>query len=489
MNNNVIELTVSEFSSAIKTIVEDAFGYLRIRGEIIGFKKASSGHLYFNLKDQNASLNAVCFRNHAQLINFELADGLQVSVSGKVSTFEGRSSYQIIVEKIEIAGLGAILEMLEKRKQKLFKEGLFDQVYKKILPFFPKTIGVITSKTGAVIEDIKHRIADRCPTRILLYHATMQGEKTVSEVCAGIRFFDNMKNDRCDLIIIARGGGSFEDLLPFSDEELVRTAFKCDIPIISAIGHETDNCLLDLVADFRAPTPTASAEIATPVLSELIIKINRYYQDVEQIINHKFKEIFLDLKNIKKHLSSPKQALSDTQNNLLNLILKINFSVDKFFNQKFLELENKNSLNLDNVIDQHKLIINNNYQQTKLIVNNYFNNYQGKINSLNFIALKILDYIDNSMLNIDQKSKIINRQLENFIKSHTQQLISLQKSLASNHYQNILRKGFTLIKNQDKQLVDSPQKALSSQELFIEFAEGEVLIKNYHINSCQSENQ
>lgn len=182
---NVPEFTVSEFSRAIKRTVEDAFGYVRISGEISGFKKATSGHLYFTLKDENAVLSAVCFRGAASLINFEIGDGLQVCASGRITTFEGRSNYQIIVEKLEIAGVGAILEMIEKRRQKLLSEGLFDQIHKKPIPFFPKIIGVITSPTGAVIEDIKHRIEARCPTHILLYPTLVQGDKAAAEIISG----------------------------------------------------------------------------------------------------------------------------------------------------------------------------------------------------------------------------------------------------------------------------------------------------------------
>ena len=182
MSFNIPEFTVSEFSRSIKRIVEDAFGYVRIKGEIVGFKRASSGHLYFSLKHEDATLSSVCFRNMAQLVNFEIADGLQVTASGKITTYEGRSNYQIIVEKLEISGIGAILEMIEKRRQKLLAEGLFDDIHKKKIPFFPKIIGVITSETGAVIEDIKHRIQNRCPLNMILYPTLVQGDKAAKNI-------------------------------------------------------------------------------------------------------------------------------------------------------------------------------------------------------------------------------------------------------------------------------------------------------------------
>jgi exodeoxyribonuclease VII large subunit len=209
MSENVPQFSVAEFSKAIKLTIENAFGYVKISGEITGFKRASSGHLYFNLKEDNAVLTAVCFRNQANNIDFEIGDGLQICASGKITSYEGRSNYQIIVDKIEIAGIGAILEMIEKRRKKLAEEGLFDAIYKKKLPFFPKIIGVITSETGAVIEDIKHRILNRCPLHLMLYPSAVQGEKASREIIAGIKYFNNLKINRPEVIIIARGGGSF----------------------------------------------------------------------------------------------------------------------------------------------------------------------------------------------------------------------------------------------------------------------------------------
>jgi exodeoxyribonuclease VII large subunit len=438
MKINIPEFSVSQFSRAIKSTVEDAFGYVRIRGEITGFKKANSGHLYFSLKEENSTVGAVCFRNSAQNLNFEIADGLQVCVSGKVTTFEGRSNYQIIIEKIEIAGLGAILEMLEKRKQKLANEGLFDVVYKKSLPYFPRIIGVITSASGAVIEDIKNRINARCPTTILLYSVTVQGEKAVSEICGGIKYFNSLKQNRPDILIIARGGGSFEDLIIFNDEELVRCAFKSDIPIISAIGHETDHCLLDLVADVRAPTPTASAEIATIVLSDVKNQIFNLDQRLNILLNKFFFENFNHINNLSRFIVSPKNMLSQQQKNLEEIDKKITFLLDNFIANKI-----------------------------------------SKINNFRISPQFIEQKINHHNQQVDNQFLIVFRRLESYVLQNETAFKNLQKSLTTNHYQNILKRGFVLIKNSQNQLIDSVSKIQKDQLINIEFGDGKAQAKIY----------
>lgn len=271
---NLPEFSVSEVSAALKRIVEDAFGFVRVRGEISGLKFHSSGHVYFDLKDDKALINAVIWRGTAQKLKVKPQAGLEVVCTGKISTYAGSSRYQIIVEQVELAGLGALMALLEERKKKLAAEGLFDAAQKKKLPFLPDVIGVITSPTGAVIRDIMHRLAARFPRRVLLWPVAVQGERAAAEVAAAIRGFNALEPGgavpRPDLIIVARGGGSIEDLMAFNEEAVVRAAFDSAIPLISAVGHETDTTLIDYVADIRAPTPTAAAELAVPVRTELL---------------------------------------------------------------------------------------------------------------------------------------------------------------------------------------------------------------------------
>jgi exodeoxyribonuclease VII large subunit len=266
--DNSPALTVTELSGALKRTVESAFGNVRVRGEISGFKRHGSGHCYFTLKDENACIDAVIWRGNAGALAFLPEDGAEVIATGKLTTYPGRSKYQIVIERMEIAGEGALLALLEKRRKALAAEGLFAAERKRKLPFLPKVIGVITSPTGAVIRDILHRLEDRCPTRVILWPVPVQGEGASQKIAAAIRAFPSLE-PRPDLLIVARGGGSIEDLWAFNEEDVVRAAADSPIPLISAVGHETDTTLIDHAADRRAPTPTAAAEIAVPVRSEL----------------------------------------------------------------------------------------------------------------------------------------------------------------------------------------------------------------------------
>jgi exodeoxyribonuclease VII large subunit len=273
---NIAEYTVSELSGALKRTIEDAYGYVRVRGEISGFKRAASGHLYFALKDEKALIDGVCWRGTAARLGFQPEDGLEVVASGRVTTYAGRSKYQIVVDSLEPAGAGALMALLEERKKKLAAEGLFDRERKRPLPFLPEVIGVVTSPTGAVIRDILHRIGERFPRHVLLWPVAVQGDKAKDEIAAAIAGFNQLPAEgptpRPDVLIVARGGGSLEDLWAFNEEVVVRAAAASAIPLISAVGHETDVTLIDLAADHRTPTPTAAAELAVPVRAELMAK-------------------------------------------------------------------------------------------------------------------------------------------------------------------------------------------------------------------------
>ena len=277
--DNAQALSVSELSAALKRSVEDRFGHVRVRGEISGFKRAASGHLYFSLKDDNARLDAVMWKGGAARLPFAPEDGLEVVATGKLTTYAGRSNYQIVVESLEVEGEGAMMLLLEKLKARLSAEGLFEASRKQPLPSLPRIIGVVTSPTGAVIRDILHRLADRFPTHVIVWPVLVQGETAASQIAAAINGFSALAPGgpvaRPDLVIVARGGGSVEDLWAFNDEAVVRAVADCSIPIISAVGHETDTTLCDFAADLRAPTPTAAAEIAVLVRSELLERLGQ----------------------------------------------------------------------------------------------------------------------------------------------------------------------------------------------------------------------
>ncbi|MDP3693370.1 exodeoxyribonuclease VII large subunit [Bradyrhizobium sp.] len=276
---NAPEFTVSELSSALKRTVEDAYGHVRVRGEISGFRGPhSSGHCYFALKDESAKIEAVIWKGVHGRMRFKPQEGLEVIATGKLTTYPGSSKYQIVIEAIEPAGIGALMALMEERKKKLAAEGLFDEARKQLLPWLPEVIGVVTSPTGAVIRDILHRLQDRFPRRVLVWPVKVQGEGSAEQVAAAIRGFNALPEGgripRPDLLIVARGGGSLEDLWSFNEEIVVRAAAESMIPLISAIGHETDITLIDFAADKRAPTPTAAAEMAVPVRAELFVEVS-----------------------------------------------------------------------------------------------------------------------------------------------------------------------------------------------------------------------
>ena len=276
-------LSVTEVSLTLKSCVEQVFSHVRVRGEVSGVKTVSSGHTYFSLKDKDSVLSAICWRGTSASTRAALQEGLEVICTGKLSTYPGRSTYQMIVESAEPAGIGALLKLLNERKEQFEKEGLFDPAHKKNIPFLPESIGVITSPTGAVIRDIMHRLNDRFPRPVCLWPVAVQGEGAAEQIATAIRGFNAIPSNglqtpngtifRPDVLIVARGGGSLEDLWCFNEECVIRATYESDIPIISAVGHETDTTLIDYVSDLRAPTPTGAAEKAVPVRTQLISQL------------------------------------------------------------------------------------------------------------------------------------------------------------------------------------------------------------------------
>jgi exodeoxyribonuclease VII large subunit len=297
--------SVSDASALLKNVVETAFPVIKIRGELSQITRATSGHTYMTIKDSGAAMSVIIWRGTP--INFALSDGLEVVITGKLTTYPARSNYQIVASSIEMAGVGAILKMLEERKQKLAAEGLFDAARKKPLPKLPTTIGVVTSPTGAAFQDIQNRLRERFPAHIILYPATVQGQTAAAEVAAGVEYFNREKN--VDVIIVARGGGSLEDLLPFSEEIVVRAVANSKIPVITGVGHEPDWMLVDFAADFRAPTPTGAAEAVLPTKLSLI-------QDLDNLGHRLLTNTTTQIQKTKQTLASiniksPRQTLME----------------------------------------------------------------------------------------------------------------------------------------------------------------------------------
>lgn len=337
------EYTVSEISFAVKKCVETTFNQIRVKGEIFGAKRADSGHWYLSLKDENAMLSAVCWRGVASALPVKIEDGLEVIASGRLTTFAGKSSYQLVIERLEIAGTGALLKLLEERRQKFLQEGLFDAAHKKKIPYLPNIIGVVTSASGAVIRDIIHRVTDRFPTRIIVWPTPVQGEGAADKIAAAIRGFNSLPENgnipKPDVLIVARGGGSLEDLWPFNEEAVIRAVYDSEIPLISAVGHETDTMLIDYVSDLRAPTPTGAAEFAVPVKSELLLQLsslnNRHLNAMNRLLTQ-YRQI---LDGLQRGIPNLQQIILENQQKLDEKTERLKYAADNYFNAKKQNLE------------------------------------------------------------------------------------------------------------------------------------------------------
>ena len=399
VRENIKEYTVTEISASIKETLEDNFGYVKVRGEVSGLSKPASGHVYLNLKDENAIIKAIAWRSTVAKLSFMPDEGLEVICSGRLTTgysdrYPGRSDYSIIIDSIVPAGEGALMALLEQRKKKLMSEGIFDQDHKKPLPLYPETIGIITSPTGAVIKDIIHRLEDRFPCDVILWPVPVQGDDAAHLIADALNGFNNSLKDSeikvPDLIIVARGGGSIEDLWAFNEEIVVRAVFASEIPVLSAVGHETDTTLIDFVSDLRAPTPTAAAELCTPNKDELLIKLKDLQKDLRDSINSNLENKLSSFKNlsdklpvslklfIKSLLSEFKEITQSLNYRILeeqvnNFQQKLISKFDKLNSSTNLFLENmRNQINYNEKLLEsmsYKSVLNRGYSVTKNLKN------------------------------------------------------------------------------------------------------------------------
>ena len=359
------EFSVTEISAAIKKMVETTFSQVRVKGEIFGCKRADSGHYYLSLKDENAILSAVCWKGVAMSLAVKPEDGLEVVATGRITTFAGKSSYQLVIEKLEVAGTGALLKLLEERKQKFASEGLFDPAHKKPLPFLPTIIGVVTSPTGAVIRDIIHRVTDRFPCRIIVWPTLVQGEGAAEQIAAAVEGFNRLSPNgpipRPDVLIVARGGGSLEDLWCFNEEIVVRSVYNSDIPIVSAVGHETDTMLIDYVADVRAPTPTGAAEFVVPVKSELASKLMLHGSRMINSIHRLYTENKNLLDGLARGIPNLEQILSDNVQKLDDRVERLNLAFNNYLTVKNnqLSLNEIKPIYIKNIIEKQTDYIDN----------------------------------------------------------------------------------------------------------------------------------
>jgi exodeoxyribonuclease VII large subunit len=405
------EYSVSGISNEIKHIIEANLGYVRVRGEISGLKVASSGHGYFNLKDQSAILACTCWKSSMSRVPVKLEDGIEVIAIGRISTYAGQSKYQLSVEQIELSGTGNLMQILQLRKEQLMKEGLFASEHKKPLPFLPKTIGVITSITGSVIKDIIHRIEDRFPSRVLIWPTMVQGETAAGEVANAIDGFNKLEGEmRPDVIIVARGGGSIEDLWAFNEEIVVRAVFNSQIPIISAIGHETDFTLIDLASDIRAPTPTAAAEFAVPVLNDFRSSLDNYIiilsKRLASYINYRehLLTVYSGNLNLQKFVLQKEQKFDD-------ICFKFFDAPSKYFRIKDLGLIKYNVLNLkpSQLISNLMLKLNSANQNLKYIVTRLYENKLNQVNLYNSLlqTLDVSNVLKRGFALVKQDGKVV----------------------------------------------------------------------------------
>jgi len=437
---NIIDYTVSQLNKSIKNIIESSFLTLRVTGEVSQVTKHSSGHIYFTLKDQESSLSAVCWRSNVNKLKIKIEEGSSVVIIGRITTYSPQSKYQLIVEQVEYQGEGILLKVLEERKKMLSKEGLFDEDKKKKIPPFPTSIGVITSESGAVFSDIIHRIKERFPLEIILFPVKVQGESSATEICGALDFFNNSKKNnfnKPDVIIIARGGGSLEDLMAFNEEKVVRKIFSISIPIVSAVGHETDITLCDFVSDLRAPTPTAAAEIIVPERKEIL---------------KSFDQKLLYLKKIVSSILEKKQnEITILRNRLPDLKARVNnyFQSLDFFEQKLIT-------EIKNTISEKKISFIQNSGKLNLEI--FFNNFKVLKEKISFLTVNL------------------SKQVANLLNTKKQFLNSSIKHLDILSYKETLRRGFAVVKNKNK-IIKSATQVNMGDNLSVEFFNDEMRVK------------
>ena len=439
---NIPEYEVTQFNQKIKDVVESNFTYVRIRGEVSQLKSASSGHIYLTLKDENSVLNATIWSQKKNYLQIQPEVGMEVIVTGKISTYaKSISTYSINIDRIELAGEGALLKLIEDRKKRLKSKGIFDEEHKKEIPFLSSKIGVITSAEGSVIHDIINRVKDRFPTNIDLWPVPVQGVEAPEKIIEAIEGFNSSKYKlNPDVIIIARGGGSTEDLMAFNDEKLAISVYDSKIPIISAIGHETDTTIIDYVSDLRVATPTAAAEKATPMQSELKQIIIHSYNRINNFFENKIDIIKSQIHNLSKFLKAPHHIIDNYKNKIKNID-------NNFFNQLnyIYKLNYKEFSHIANLIRPPEKIIES---QKK--------------------------YLNNTIKEVD---KIFLNKKENYIK----ELKKLTLLLQSNSLHSNLKKGYSIIRK-SKKIINKSNLIKKEDTLDIQFLDKLINIKVKKIN-------
>lgn len=459
VNSNLQDYSVTEISAALKKTVEDRFGHVRIRGEITGFRgQHSSGHCYFALKDDRARIEAVIWKGSYNRLQHKPEEGLEVIASGKLTTYPGSSKYQIVIDNLEPAGAGALMALLEERKKKLEAEGLFAPERKQLLPYMPSRIGVVTSPTGSVIRDILHRISDRFPLHVMVWPVRVQGETTGTEVSNGINGFNAMsETEKPDVIIVARGGGSIEDLWGFNDEAVVRAAGNSDIPLISAVGHETDWTLIDYAADVRAPTPTGAAEMAIPVKAELDATIASYRARLQSALTRKLDKSKSDLKAAARGLSTPDSLLELPRRSLDEASGRLGRGLDLATRAKRTSFERVasrlSSRGLSSSIERNRERLSSSMHRVLAAHRNNVTSAKNRFAETDRRApIAFAIPLDSAKLKLGQADRL----LESF------------------SYSNVLERGFAIVRNSDGEPLVKASSVKSGQAFSVQLHDGKI---------------
>jgi exodeoxyribonuclease VII large subunit len=486
-STNLAEFSVSELSGSIKRTVETAFDHVRVRGEISGYRgQHSSGHAYFSLKDDRARIDAVIWKGTFPRIRFRPEEGMEVIATGKVTTFPGSSKYQIVIENLEPAGAGALMALLEERRRRLAAEGLFDPQRKRPLPFLPHVIGVVTSPTGAVIRDILHRIADRFPVHVIVWPVKVQGEGSGDEVAAAIRGFNALAPDgpikRPDVLIVARGGGSLEDLWGFNDEAVVRAAAESAIPLISAVGHETDTTLIDHAADRRAPTPTGAAEMAVPVKADLEAQIASLGARLRGCSSrqmdhrrHVLRSLVRALPSLDQLLALPRRRFDEAAAGLSRGLERTTVVKRRSFERSAsgLRLEL-----LTNRLEQQRQRIFDRIGRADRWLERHMLKEHNRIGraaaSLAAIPMRFTAHLQRERQHLSSLGRHADTALSNTLVRSRAAITAQDRVLQSLSYKNVLKRGFAVVRGEDDRPLTRAAGLGAGQALSLEFADGRV---------------
>lgn len=476
MSANTPEYSVSELAYSLKRSIEDQFGHVRVRGELGRVTIARSGHCYLDVKDDKAVINSIIWKGVMGRLSMRPEEGMEVVCEGKLSTYPGRSNYQLIIDKMELAGAGALMALYEKRKKALAAEGLFDESRKVALPFMPKTIGVVTSQTGAVIRDILHRISDRFPSHVIVWPVLVQGDKAAEQIAGAITGFNHAEGfPRPDVLIVARGGGSMEDLWCFNEENVARAAAASNIPLISAVGHETDWTLIDYVADYRAPTPTGAAEVAVPVMADWVETL----ADYGLRLGRGLRRSVIERENRLKAARLPRleTVLAPAQQ-------RLDLAAARLPSAQRLYEPQRNALALQRLPDPQRLMTEKKRILSTLRLptmarllsrasERLEQREKALLAAMRFAKTRHVTQLSQQAERISRSNDAAERAIKQNLQQQSQRLARAGKLLDAYSYQGVLARGYALVQDETGKVIKSQKAVKSGQNVSLTFADGE----------------